>query len=407
MGCTDWAERISALIDEELTPEERGAVEQHLAACAECAKAADGLRRVSRLARALPRVTAPAGLAEAVRAAVAPARQIPFLARYRTAIQSAAALVAVALVVYAFYSPSNVIHEKTAPPELANRPAPSDSDMEKSRLALAGKKAEHDLAAQADTNTLALRDAAPAGSGGGVVKPAPPAEEADEKKAKEQSKDHQELAKGPGDSVTPAPQPAAPGAGAPAPPAAPGQKLPQDPSRENAQRDKEREGLTTDLLAQAQEVRMRCADAGDAQAKVTRLLNDLRVSFTITKNHTTHVAIEVPADRADEVIAALDKLEPSRFGFYPPDRADDAEGKADGFAKAGEGASSGRAPAEPHRATDGRLSASLLEESYRRAGKSAKALGVRAEDRKAAMPLRLVISLDPTSSATPPAGEAK
>jgi len=410
MACTDWAERISALIDEELTPEERGAVEQHLAACAECAKAAEGLRRVSRLARALPRVTAPVGLAEAVRAAVAPARPIPFLTRYRVVIQSAAALVAALLVVYAFYSPANPLNERSATPELAKKEGPSDSDMRARQVALGVNKEKSERAARLDDHAVAAVPGATQG-GGGAAKPASPAEEADAaKKWKEQAGEREKLAKGPGGAGTPAPQPAAPDADAPAPPMAPAGKAPQDPSKDLAARDKDRqEGLSTDLLVQAQEVRMRCADAGDAEAKVTRLLNDLRVSFSVTQNHTTHVVLEVPADRADEVIAALDKLEPSRFGFYATNRADEAEAKSDSVMKGGEAAASGRSHAEPHRPADGRLSASLIEEGYRRAaGKTIdKAASDPAEDRKAPASLRLIISFDSTSAESQPADEGK
>lgn len=48
-----WTNRLSAYLDDELETEERGALQQHLDTCAECAATLDELRRVVHRARAL------------------------------------------------------------------------------------------------------------------------------------------------------------------------------------------------------------------------------------------------------------------------------------------------------------------------------------------------------------------
>jgi hypothetical protein len=70
--CNDIRENFSALLDSELSSEEREHVENHLAQCSECLRALDGLQRVDGLYRALPEIDAPDRLANAVREALRP-----------------------------------------------------------------------------------------------------------------------------------------------------------------------------------------------------------------------------------------------------------------------------------------------------------------------------------------------
>jgi putative zinc finger protein len=50
----EWIDRLSDLLDDELPPQEREAVEAHVARCPECARTLDELTRVAATARALP-----------------------------------------------------------------------------------------------------------------------------------------------------------------------------------------------------------------------------------------------------------------------------------------------------------------------------------------------------------------
>jgi hypothetical protein len=50
----EWTNKLSDYLDDELTPAERRAVEEHLAGCAECTHTLGELRRVVERARALP-----------------------------------------------------------------------------------------------------------------------------------------------------------------------------------------------------------------------------------------------------------------------------------------------------------------------------------------------------------------
>ncbi len=70
--CNDIRENFSALLDDELSSEEREHVENHLAQCSECLRALDGLQRVDGLYQALPEVDAPDHLSDAVREALRP-----------------------------------------------------------------------------------------------------------------------------------------------------------------------------------------------------------------------------------------------------------------------------------------------------------------------------------------------
>ena len=82
----DWTGRLSEYLDGELTPDERDAIERHLAGCDACAATLEELRRVVERARSLP-PRAPAadlwgGIAERIDARAAiDARVVPLRAR--------------------------------------------------------------------------------------------------------------------------------------------------------------------------------------------------------------------------------------------------------------------------------------------------------------------------------------
>ena len=82
----DWTGRLSEYLDGEITPDERDAIERHLAGCHACAATLEELRRVVERARSLP-PRAPAadlwgGIAERIDARAAiDARVVPLRAR--------------------------------------------------------------------------------------------------------------------------------------------------------------------------------------------------------------------------------------------------------------------------------------------------------------------------------------
>ena len=68
MTCHDAREQLSALLDDALAASERGAVETHLATCAECRRELTRLRETVALLERLPPVHAPAGFVDRVMA---------------------------------------------------------------------------------------------------------------------------------------------------------------------------------------------------------------------------------------------------------------------------------------------------------------------------------------------------
>ncbi|MBI3636091.1 MAG: zf-HC2 domain-containing protein, partial [Candidatus Rokubacteria bacterium] len=109
MTCEEVPARFTALIDDDVTPDERAALERHLAGCADCAREwtrfADAVRRV----RALEPARAPAGFVDRVLAAAAPTPWywrllggVPPAVRWATA---AAALAIVVVIGYAARQP--------------------------------------------------------------------------------------------------------------------------------------------------------------------------------------------------------------------------------------------------------------------------------------------------------------
>ncbi|GEM_PF-2812023 len=414
MAYTDWAERISAYIDNELLSADRGLVESHLAGCPECAKAVEGLRRLSGLVRALPRVAAPAGLLESVRAAVAPpprGRLIGFIARNRAWVSSAAALVATMLIVYGFYSPSRnrfpeipaVPTTKVSSGEPAEETASYSTALDRDKAVAMGE--QPDLSAK--------KPAEPATAPKGGVAVNPPAPPQPEKPAQEEADDaarRKSQQDGAGLATT-----APPADGVP-PPAAPGAATPQpDPVKD---REKAAKALAQDLLSSGKAVTMTCADARDAERKVTRLLRDLRVTYNVQGNHTTRVVAEIPADRAEEVLLALEMLEPRRFTWRVPVSAHSDEAKKD-FAGEGRGEAEGlaagkvRAPMESEEAgrtvdRRGYLADDLLARAdEKQEAWKEKAAEEREQKRYDSSALTLVISLEALPAADPAAGEGK
>lgn len=67
-----WTDRLSEYVDDELTPGERRDIESHLAGCADCAAALDGLTRVVERARTLTPRPPHADLWEGVAARIGP-----------------------------------------------------------------------------------------------------------------------------------------------------------------------------------------------------------------------------------------------------------------------------------------------------------------------------------------------
>jgi Putative zinc-finger len=123
MTCHDAREQLSALIDDALGAQERGAVEAHLATCAECRRELERLRGTVALLRAVEPARAPVGFVDRVLEA---ARPEPWPRRlFRTLLLpwpvklpiEAAAIVLVAVgVVYVFRSTLEPRRLYDAPP---------------------------------------------------------------------------------------------------------------------------------------------------------------------------------------------------------------------------------------------------------------------------------------------------
>lgn len=109
MNCHDARELFSALLDEALTPDERARLDEHLAACSECGRELDGLRRTVALVQGLPSDHAPPGFVERVTAAAHPEPWLTRLARgllvpwrLKLPLEAAALLLVAGLAVLVF-----------------------------------------------------------------------------------------------------------------------------------------------------------------------------------------------------------------------------------------------------------------------------------------------------------------
>jgi Putative zinc-finger len=138
MTCHDAREQLSALIDDALGAAERGAVEGHLATCAECRRELERLRDTVALLRAVEPARAPAGFVDR---ALEAARPKPWPRRLFRALLlpwpvklpiEAAAIVLVAVgVVYVFRSTLEPARFYDAPPSgttMLSDTAPPSSD---------------------------------------------------------------------------------------------------------------------------------------------------------------------------------------------------------------------------------------------------------------------------------------
>ena len=67
MYCEEARRKLNAYLDGELAPERSAFISEHLQACAQCAEELGRLRSLNRLLDAVPGLTAPEGLARAVR----------------------------------------------------------------------------------------------------------------------------------------------------------------------------------------------------------------------------------------------------------------------------------------------------------------------------------------------------
>lgn len=101
MDCTQAREEFSALLDGELAPDERTAVESHLSLCSECLRELDGLKRVDVAYRQLAPVAAPQGFEDRVREELRSRviLRLPRLGRRRGPVWPALAVAAAVLLV--------------------------------------------------------------------------------------------------------------------------------------------------------------------------------------------------------------------------------------------------------------------------------------------------------------------
>lgn len=98
--CASVREDFSALLDGELSGEDREIVDNHLSQCSECLRALDGFQRVDGLYGALTAVDAPGHLEDAVREALRPKtrRRAWFKRPPKILLEAAAVLIIVALL---------------------------------------------------------------------------------------------------------------------------------------------------------------------------------------------------------------------------------------------------------------------------------------------------------------------
>src|SRR5437773_12273421 len=109
MTCDEARERLSALLDEALSPDERDALDAHVATCVDCRRELGLLRNTVALLRAVDPARAPARLVARARAAAPPApshRPVPraLLAPVpvKLPLEAAATVLVGVLVVYLF-----------------------------------------------------------------------------------------------------------------------------------------------------------------------------------------------------------------------------------------------------------------------------------------------------------------
>src|SRR5439155_22565576 len=109
MTCHDARDLFSALVDETLGADERGAFDAHLATCADCRRELQRFKDTVALLRAVEPARAPAGFVDRVLAAARPVPWPRRLLRWlflpwplKLPIQAAAVVLVAASVVYVF-----------------------------------------------------------------------------------------------------------------------------------------------------------------------------------------------------------------------------------------------------------------------------------------------------------------
>ena len=86
MNCAFDKEKLTGYFDGELENAEKGEVEKHISACSECLRELGEIKSAAKLVKTLPRLKAPASIAEGVRREVAATGRVHSLARYRKSI---------------------------------------------------------------------------------------------------------------------------------------------------------------------------------------------------------------------------------------------------------------------------------------------------------------------------------
>jgi hypothetical protein len=134
MNCTENRELHSALLDGELTPEERAQVETHLAGCPECSGEFERLARMLGVLHALPPDRAPIAFVDRVLASVRPVpwyarlgRGLREASRVRLPLQAAAVVIVALGALYVFqHSPElRQAARNEAPPVSSRAQAPA------------------------------------------------------------------------------------------------------------------------------------------------------------------------------------------------------------------------------------------------------------------------------------------
>ena len=77
MTCRKLVEQLLEFVAEEISPEDRDRICEHLCKCPPCVALVETYQITIRLSRQLPRVPLPAGLQERLRAALRECRQSP------------------------------------------------------------------------------------------------------------------------------------------------------------------------------------------------------------------------------------------------------------------------------------------------------------------------------------------
>ena len=167
MTCDEARERLSARLDDALGPDERSALDAHVASCVDCRRELGLLRNTVALLRAVDRPRAPAGFVDRVRAAARPApwyRRLPraiFLPWPVKLPLEAAAIVVVGLIVVSLFKTTPEL-ERAARVE-APSPAVTESPQERGAPAQGEVKSAPARApgAQREERAANLADAEP------------------------------------------------------------------------------------------------------------------------------------------------------------------------------------------------------------------------------------------------------